>query len=862
MIKPSVAARSLDNFLVPGMLDSTISDALVVMKQLCEEMKESRMLCLRVYDRFLFLRKEVENKPIGTRIQSDVILRYGACVGEFVRFLQKHVRRNILSRIAANRRILDTIKKTHQELDHFFIKVYLGSRPEMTTWKDKWASDVQMQLQQLDDFLTIRSVVDDELAGCSLEEPLTEMKYEFEMSMKSTTGRSEAEDLMVKTIYESTQRYRVTLISIPLWYISRDDVQYKPDHFGIGAFGAVHRGTLVMSRAKVVVKCMYSESKETQDALIREATLWFGLKHVNVLTLYGACHVGKPMFLVTEDVGDHRCFAEYFVAEKKKKSRMWSLFLEAAEGLLFLHSRGIVHNNLKGSNILVGTDGKAKLSDFGFSFRANNPAETRVPRQSTGTRWKAPELFTSKDSSPTFWSDIYSLGMCMIEAENGKPPWDNVQLDKAIIHEATTSMHSRPKDWSEKQWDLVSKMCAKKPADRPSLPSIIAALRDIATNGDEARQSFCSKCRFANPAANKFSSNMSSKTTGEEDDAVSASTMLKLAQYSTGLFGRTVVKLAFPSAHVQRAKPHQFTVGDLVQLRIARPSASSSSVKSSSASGAKYPTGIVARVEETALSITLSESDDVDEDELLAKAVTIDRLVNNATFVKLSSALDRLAKFDYGAAQSVVEIVFSGKSPSWNPLPEITPFNPGMNESQLEAIRFALASKDLALIHGPPGTGKTTTVVELIRQAVTKYKMKVLVCAPSNIAVDNVLEKLATADGKLQLTRIGHPARLLPQVLKYCLDAKIEVAEGTEIVNDIRKEMTAMQTQLQKTRDKSVRFNLRHELKVNRTEIRQREQNVVQELVRHSDVVFATNVGVGSVVLDSNPEGEAVCTRW
>uniref|UniRef100_K3X5G7 DNA helicase n=1 Tax=Globisporangium ultimum (strain ATCC 200006 / CBS 805.95 / DAOM BR144) TaxID=431595 RepID=K3X5G7_GLOUD len=317
---------------------------------------------------------------------------------------------------------------------------------------------------------------------------------------------------------------------------------------------------------------------------------------------------------------------------------------------------------------------------------------------------------------------------------------------------------------------------------------------------------------------------------------------LKVSQYSTGLFGRTVVKFAFPSAHVQRPKPHQFTVGDLVQLRIARPSTSSSN-------GAKYPTGIVARVEETALSVALSEGDDVDEDELLAKSVTIDRLVNNATFVKLSSVLDQLAKFDFGAAQSVVEIVFSGKSPSWNPLPEITPFNPGLNESQLEAIRFALASKDLALIHGPPGTGKTTTVVELIRQAVTKYKMKVLVCAPSNIAVDNVLEKLATADGKLQLTRIGHPARLLPQVLKYCLDAKVEVAEGTEIVNDIRNEMTTMQTQLQKTRDKSVRFNLRRELKVNRKEIRQREQNVVQELVRRSDVVFATNVGASSKLL-------------
>lgn len=193
--------------------------------------------------------------------------------------------------------------------------------------------------------------------------------------------------------------------------------------------------------------------------------------------------------------------------------------------------------------------------------------------------------------------------------------------------------------------------------------------------------------------------------------------------------------------------------------------------------------------------------------------------------------------------------MFNGKVPSWNPLPEIAPFNDGLNASQLEAIRFALASKDLALIHGPPGTGKTTTVVELILQAVKKFEMKVLVCAPSNIAVDNVLEKLASVDRKLRFTRIGHPARLLPQVLKYCLDARIEAAEGTEIVNDIRKEMVAMQTQLSKTRDKSVRFNLRRDLKANRKEIRQREQKVVGELVKHSDVVFATNVGAASKLL-------------
>ncbi|RLN06442.1 hypothetical protein BBJ28_00011414 [Nothophytophthora sp. Chile5] len=324
------------------------------------------------------------------------------------------------------------------------------------------------------------------------------------------------------------------------------------------------------------------------------------------------------------------------------------------------------------------------------------------------------------------------------------------------------------------------------------------------------------------------------------DDAENPNVLshLQLSSCSTALFGRTLLKFSLPSQHLQRPKPHQFTVGDLAQIRLQK----------APPAGAKLPTGIVSRVEERAISVAVSsDQDDVDEVELLAAGagVTLDRLVNNATFVKLSSALDQLAK------------VFSERPPSWNtPLPEITPFNSGLNASQVEAIRFALASKDLALIHGPPGTGKTTTVVEFILQAVTKFGLKVLVCAPSNIAVDNVLDKLAstistlsTLDRKLRLTRVGHPARVLPQILKYCLDAKVESAEGTEIVKDIRKEMAGMQTRLQKTRDKSVRFQLRRELKANRKEIRVREQKVVGEVVKHSDVVFATNVGAASKLL-------------
>ncbi len=77
------------------------------------------------------------------------------------------------------------------------------------------------------------------------------------------------------------------------------------------------------------------------------------------------------------------------------------------------------------------------------------------------------------------------------------------------------------------------------------------------------------------------------------------------------------------------------------------------------------------------------------------------------------------------------------------------------------------------MIHGPPGTGKTTTVVEYIIQTCVLQKSKVMACAPSNIAVDNIIERLHEADPRLKIVRIGHPARLLASVQKHCLDALI-----------------------------------------------------------------------------------------
>src|SRR5258707_673812 len=93
-----------------------------------------------------------------------------------------------------------------------------------------------------------------------------------------------------------------------------------------------------------------------------------------------------------------------------------------------------------------------------------------------------------------------------------------------------------------------------------------------------------------------------------------------------------------------------------------------------------------------------------------------------------------------------------------------------LNESQNNSLAKILSSRDVAFIHGPPGTGKTTTIVEAIRFTV-KEERQVLVCAPSNAAIDLLVDKLSQQG--LKVLRIGHPARVTEQSLSKTMDAQI-----------------------------------------------------------------------------------------
>ncbi|MDO9023313.1 AAA domain-containing protein [Zwartia sp.] len=93
-----------------------------------------------------------------------------------------------------------------------------------------------------------------------------------------------------------------------------------------------------------------------------------------------------------------------------------------------------------------------------------------------------------------------------------------------------------------------------------------------------------------------------------------------------------------------------------------------------------------------------------------------------------------------------------------------------LNDSQLIALHHVISAKDVAIIHGPPGTGKTTTLVHAILETVRRER-RVLVCAPSNTAVDLLTEKLA--ERGVNVIRMGNPSRVSDLLLKHTLDARL-----------------------------------------------------------------------------------------
>lgn len=154
---------------------------------------------------------------------------------------------------------------------------------------------------------------------------------------------------------------------------------------------------------------------------------------------------------------------------------------------------------------------------------------------------------------------------------------------------------------------------------------------------------------------------------------------------------------------------------------------------------------------------------------VLKKKVRLDLYANDITFRRMEDNLKHLNL----KGKNALEYILNERNPKPNRrTPYIDYIDTSLNDSQKSAIENALSCENFYLIHGPFGTGKTRTLVELISQE-TRQNHKVLATAESNAAVDNILERLME-NKKLNLTRLGHPQRVSKHNITQTLAYKVE----------------------------------------------------------------------------------------
>lgn len=266
---------------------------------------------------------------------------------------------------------------------------------------------------------------------------------------------------------------------------------------GHGGMGVVHRALDTRLNRPVAVKFLFDDLADpaARRRFQREAQMASSLNHPHILTVYDVGDFEGRQYLVTEfiDGGTLKVWAR---AEKRTWREIVALLLGVADGLAAAHGAGILHRDIKPDNILVGTNGYAKLSDFGLAKLQEpvTPEErTRtLSSQHTGAgviagtiAYMSPEQASGRTTDSR--GDIFSFGIVLYELLAGRRPFEgptNLDVLQAIVRSAPQPLGA---DVPYALRMVVEKALEKAPADRyQSARELVVDLRRLARQSEEA----------------------------------------------------------------------------------------------------------------------------------------------------------------------------------------------------------------------------------------------------------------------------------------------------------------------------------------------------------------------------------------
>ncbi|CUA78463.1 WD repeat-containing protein 5 homolog [Dictyostelium discoideum] [Rhizoctonia solani] len=205
-----------------------------------------------------------------------------------------------------------------------------------------------------------------------------------------------------------------------------------------GGFGDIWKGQLHHGghvaikawRTNTLEQCEYKTVKRAA----RELFLWSKMEHPNIHRLLGVIMFRDQYLGMVSEWMVNGNIHEYL--RKQPSADRYQLCVHVASGLEYMHSRNTIHGDLKAANVLVSSDGIARLSDFDFSIMSgvSSLVFSESSNSRTGSlRWAAPELLLAEVPKRTTQSDIYALGMTMLEILTGEVPYSECQQDYTVI---------------------------------------------------------------------------------------------------------------------------------------------------------------------------------------------------------------------------------------------------------------------------------------------------------------------------------------------------------------------------------------------------------------------------------------------
>lgn len=251
---------------------------------------------------------------------------------------------------------------------------------------------------------------------------------------------------------------------------------------GSGAFGDVHKALVDESKVFTIPAyiCAVKILKKVHERndLLKEAALLAQFDCKFVIKLIGVVTLNNPVMLVMEFCEGGSLLSQLELDNFSHKQKLL-IAGDVAEGLSYLHSKSFIHRDIAARNILIATNGRAKISDFGLTWKEGGGTTFRDKPAHIAIRWAAPEAIKSNVCNIN--TDIWSFGVLLYEIwSKGEIPYKNITEDKFFIELFNEYRLPRLPECPENIYEIIMQCWCAEPTDRIPMEQSIAFFRVLA----------------------------------------------------------------------------------------------------------------------------------------------------------------------------------------------------------------------------------------------------------------------------------------------------------------------------------------------------------------------------------------------